>query len=108
MTNSVESIKEVQAAEGHAETLVANAKRDRDNALIDAKDKASRMISESEESAKAKKAEAIRKLTEELDRRTEKALKDAAYNAKSIKSKKLSNAARVRITKELTDSILGA
>jgi len=108
MTNSVESIREVQEAEGEAEKLVAKAKSEKDRTVIEAHDKATRIVAESEENAKAKKSEAIKNLTEELNGRMEKALKDAASDAKSIRSRALSKTARSRITKALTDLILGA
>ena len=108
MDGSFKPITEVQEAEGRAAKAVERAKKEREQALIDAKAQAAKLVQDAEEGAKQRKAEAVARTVEQLEKRKKDALESAVSEAKAYKTKRLNKADRARVVRELADLILGA
>jgi len=108
MDGSFKPITEVQDAESRAAKTLEKAAKDRESALIDAKNQAAAMVQDAEAKAKQQKADAIAKELAQLDKRKKDALEAAGRDAKSYKTKRLNQMERGRAVRELVDLILGA
>ncbi len=103
----IKSIAEVQEAEAYAIKTMADAGKEKDKLLADAREKAANIVSVSINDSKEKRELEVKKFTAELEDRKKRAIEKALKDSKSTKDKRLSQTKRKEVVNRLVRIILG-
>ncbi len=103
----IRAIMEVQEAEAHATKKLADAGREKDRIVSEAREKATEIVSKALNESKEKKDSAIRKFAAELDERKKKAIESELRGSRNVGSRRLSAAKRKEVINRLVRIMVG-
>ena len=103
----IKSIEEVQETEAAAAKRLADAEREKERTIAEARERASAIVSDAINESKKEHEEKVSKFTAQLEDEKRRAVERALKESKSISRKRLGNAKRAELVNSLVKIILG-